>query len=258
MKTKSLIQLITLVSAALAMQGCTRTGGEVWEDTKSAGRHIQRSVKALSGYHGASRDVYSRDDFECIDDEDSRPVGNFRDCEYGNDYEGDYQGPGDLPAEQDFIPLRDQANQPDLASRQPRETPGERGSSIPGIESFRDPSTIPELAPVFRNIYFEYDSSLIKGASNLQTLHNIAEYMRRHPNTYVFIEGHTDERGPQAYNFALGSRRGNAVRNILISEGANPDNLFTVSFGKDRPLVMESHEEGWAQNRRVEFKVYVR
>lgn len=245
MKINSCIKLVTLLGTALVFQSCTRTGSDVWEDTKSAGRHIQRSVYALAGDGSASRQIRSRNEFECIDDENSYPEGNFQDCDYNQ-------------TDNDFVPLLDQANAPQQMSRQPRETPGEPGSSIPGIGAFRDPSTMPELAPIFQNIYFDYDSSLIKGQKNLQTLHNIAEYMRRHPNTYVFVEGHTDERGPQAYNFALGSRRANSIRNILISEGVNPDNLFTVSYGKDRPLIIESHEEGWSKNRRAEFKVYVR
>lgn len=82
--------------------------------------------------------------------------------------------------------------------------------------------------------------------------------MRSHPNTYVFVEGHCDERGPEAYNLSLGAKRGNAVRNLLINEGVDPDHIFTISYGKERPLVFEHHEEAWAQNRRAEFKVYNR
>ncbi len=82
--------------------------------------------------------------------------------------------------------------------------------------------------------------------------------MRFHPNIYIFIEGHTDERGPQAYNLALGSRRANTVRNLLINEGVDPDRLFTISYGKERPVILERHEEGWAKNRRGEFKIYER
>ena len=140
----------------------------------------------------------------------------------------------------------------------PRETPGEMGSSIPGIEAFRDPSTHPQLASVFRSIYFEYNSDLIKGPENFSTLHQIADYLRSHPNVYLFIEGHTDERGPDAYNYALGLRRANTVRNRLLNEGVNPDRVFTITYGKDRPVVLEKHEEGWAKNRRAEFKIYDR
>jgi peptidoglycan-associated lipoprotein len=254
MKTKHLLLLVTLLGTALSLQGCRRTSNDVWEDTKSAGRHMSRGIKALSGYHGDSRQIRCRDDFECIEDECCYDTPGVQDCEYG------YSGPNIQDC--DYIPLQDPANDEiamaDIIAPPPRETPGEPGSSLPGIQAFRDPNTIPQLAGIFRNIYFDYDSSLVKGPENLRIMHAIADYLRRNPNVYVYIEGHTDERGPQAYNLALGSRRSNAVRNLLISEGVNPHNLFTVSYGKERPVVLERHEEGWAKNRRVEFKVYAR
>ena len=140
--------------------------------------------------------------------------------------------------------------------RQAKESPGDPGSSIPGIEAFRDPTTNSAWASVFRNITFEYNSSLIKGQDNLNTIRNIADYMKKNPSIYIFVEGQTDERGAEAYNLALGSHRANAVRNMLINEGASPDHIFAVSYGKERPVLMEHHEEAWAQNRRAEFKIY--
>lgn len=243
-------QLVYLMAAAafFALQSCSRTGNDFWEDTKSAGRHMSRGMRTLTGAPANSRQVMSKADFECIDDGFGYDPASLQDCEYA-------------PYPADYVPMQDACNDvgmADMISQQPRETPGEPGSSIPGIEYFRDPNTIPQMAGIFRNIYFEYDSSLVKGQENLQIVHGIADYLRRNPNVYVFVEGHTDERGPQAYNLALGSRRSNAVRNILISEGVNPDNLFTVSYGKERPIILERHEEGWAKNRRCEFKVYVR
>lgn len=243
---------MALLGAASAFQSCTRNGDDVWEDTKSAGRHMGRGLKALGGGSTDSRQVTSRGDFESIDDGYGYDEAGLQDCEY---QEGGYQD--GQPA--DYVPLADQANsRGDRGAPQPRETPGEAGSSIPGIDAFRDPSTIPQLAGIFRNIYFDYDSSLVKGQENLQIIHSIADFMRKNPGMYIFVEGHTDERGPQAYNFSLGSRRGNAIRNLLLSEGVSPDHVFTISYGKDRPVVLERHEEGWSKNRRAEFKVYER
>lgn len=247
MKIQKKLFFLSAMTAMFAFQSCTRTGNDVWEDTKSAGRHLGRGIKTLTGAPADSRQIRSRDDFESIEDNSDYDTASFQDCEYVQ--------------QSDFVPLQDSYNDvgmADMVSQQPRETPGEPGSSIPGIEAFRDPSTIPQMAGIFRNIYFEYDSSLVKGQENLQTIHAISDYLRRNPNVYAFIEGHTDERGPQAYNLALGSRRSNSVRNMLISEGVNPDHLFTVSYGKERPLILEKHEEGWSKNRRCEFKVYVR
>jgi peptidoglycan-associated lipoprotein len=265
MKRQPFLHFISLVGTIWLCQSCARTSNDVWDDTKSAGRHMQRGIRSLGGKHGDSRQVRYKNDFECVDEDNCYPQGNFQDCDY---QDSDYQDNNcevdftQQPVENDFILLQDQANDElamaDMLARQPRETPGEMGSSIPGIEYFRDPSTIPQLANLFKPIYFEYDSSLVKGQANLQTIHNIADFMRRRPNFYLFIEGHTDERGPQAYNLALGSRRGNAIRNMLMNEGVNPDNLFTISFGKERPVMLERHEEGWSKNRRAEFKVYER
>jgi peptidoglycan-associated lipoprotein len=163
--------------------------------------------------------------------------------------------------EPEFISLPDefQNNQLAMANTaimQPRETPGDPGSSVPGINAFRDPSTMPEVRGVFRNINFEYNSNIVKGEANYSTLRSAAAYLRSHPNMYVFVEGHCDERGPEAYNLALGTRRSNAVRTALIEQGVNPEHVFTISYGAERPLIPESHEEAYAQNRRVEFKIY--
>lgn len=253
MKTSKFIFMTILLGLACMLQSCSRTGNDVWEDSKSAGRHMKRGASALGGKQGNSRQIRSRSDFECIDDENCFPDGDVRASDYQDAYSGGQDG--------EFIAIDDPCNElasADMVSRPPRETPGEPGSSIPGIQAFRDPSTIPQLAGIFQPIYFEYNSNLVKGSQNLQTVHSIADFLRSHQNVYIFIEGHTDERGPQSYNFALGSRRSNAVRNLLISEGINPDRLFTISYGKERPCVLERHEEGWSKNRRAEFKIYER
>jgi peptidoglycan-associated lipoprotein len=250
MKKRQFIMLWMLtINGCLLLSSCARTGDDIWDDTKSAGRHVGRGMRALGGKHGDSRQIHSRTEFEGIDSSDV-----YFDEQHMGDF--DYQDRRYQTSE--FVPLQDQANGFDMLAPPPRETPGERGSSIPGIDYFRDPHTIPQLSGLFRNIYFEYNSNMVKGELNLQTLHAIADYMRHHPNLYVFIEGHADERGPQSYNLALGSRRANSVRNLLINEGVNPNNLFTISYGKERPVVLEHHEEAWSKNRRVEFKVYER
>lgn len=240
MKLGKILLLAGLVLTTLSVTGCRRNSNEVWEDSKSAGRHVNRGLRTLGGKNGSSRQVRSRDQF----------MPPFEQSTYAN------QGG-------DFIPLADQDNLGEISmaerqAPQPRENPGDPGSSIPGIDAFRDPNTIPGLAGIFQNVQFELNSNLVKGNENLQIVHNVAEYMQRHPNTYIFVEGHCCEKGPEAYNLALGSRRSNAIRNLLISEGVNPDHVFTISYGKERPLVFEHHEEAWARNRRGEFKIFQR
>lgn len=228
--------ILSILALALTLAGCCRNTCEVWDDTKTATRHVKRGMCALGGKHGDSRAVTCREDF------------------YNS--EEDYYAYG-----HDFVPLPDADNGGDVSmgefvARQPSSTPGDPGSSLPGIEAFKDPSTVQGMGQVFQNITFEYNSNLVKGQDNVDTINRIADYMRTHPKTYVFVEGHCDERGPEAYNLALGSRRANAVRTMLVEQGVSPDNVFTISYGKERPLVFEHHEEAFSKNRRAEFKIY--
>lgn len=241
-KLFSILYILTVGLSLASMTSCNRNSGQVWDDSKSAGRHMSRGLRTMGGKHGDSRAIQSREDFMAVSD-------------------GSYVTDGSYVS--DFVPLSDQPYENEVAmadyiSRQPRETPGDPGSAVPGVEYFQDPSTNATWAAIFRNINFEYNSNLVKGQNNLDTIRAISNYMKRNPNMYVFVEGHCDERGPEAYNLALGSRRSNAVRNLLLQEGVNPDNIFTISYGKERPLFHDQNEDSHSQNRRAEFKVYQR
>lgn len=241
-KLFSVLYVLALGLSLVSMTGCYRNTDQVWDDSKSAGRHVTRGLRTMGGKHGDSRAIQSREQFMACDDC----------CYASND-----------ACVGDFVPLTDQSYESEVAmadyvSRQPYETPGDPGSSIPGISSFQDPSMNPTWAAIFRNINFEYNSNLVKGQDNLETIRSVSNYMKRNPNVYVFVEGHCDERGPEAYNLALGSRRSNAVRNLLLQEGVNADNIFTISYGKERPLFHDQNDESHQQNRRAEFKIYQR
>jgi peptidoglycan-associated lipoprotein len=97
-------------------------------------------------------------------------------------------------------------------------------------------------------VFFAFDRSDID-AEGRETLRKQADWLNRYPNVDVRIEGHCDERGTREYNLALGARRANAVKNVLIAEGVSPARISTISYGKDRPIVLGSNEEAWAQNR---------
>jgi peptidoglycan-associated lipoprotein len=97
-------------------------------------------------------------------------------------------------------------------------------------------------------VFFAFDRSDID-AEGRQTLQKQAAWLQRYPNVAVRIEGHCDERGTREYNLALGERRANAVKQVLIAEGISPSRMSTISYGKERPIVVGSNEEAWAQNR---------
>jgi len=101
------------------------------------------------------------------------------------------------------------------------------------------------------SVYFDYDSAVLR-ADATGTLKKNAETMRGAPDVVVTLEGHTDERGTEEYNLALGERRAEAVRTYLVDLGIPASRLRVVSFGEAKPAVMGHDESAWKWNRRVE------
>ena len=99
-------------------------------------------------------------------------------------------------------------------------------------------------------VLFEYDSVELSEAARL-TLQRQAEWLRRYPDVSFTVEGHADERGTREYNLALGDRRANTTKNFLAAQGVATSRLRTISYGKERPEVQGSDEDGYAQNRRA-------
>lgn len=105
-----------------------------------------------------------------------------------------------------------------------------------------------------QRIHFEFDRSDLTEEAK-QILVNNAGLLRAAPQVNVLIEGHTDERGSDEYNLALGERRAISARNFLVSLGVATDRLRIISYGEEMPIALERNEEAWAKNRRAEFKI---
>lgn len=71
----------------------------------------------------------------------------------------------------------------------------------------------------------------------------------------VKLEGNCDEFGSDEYNFALGLRRANTVKEALINSGMSGDSISMSSLGEGNPVCLEKTRECWAKNRRVDFKL---
>jgi peptidoglycan-associated lipoprotein len=102
-------------------------------------------------------------------------------------------------------------------------------------------------------IYFDFDQSELR-AEYADVLQVHASNLAGDPRASIRLEGHADERGSREYNIGLGERRSQAVRRLLLIQGASPDQISTVSFGEERPAAFGSDEESYQLNRRVEIK----
>ena len=131
--------------------------------------------------------------------------------------------------------------------------PGGPGTGGPGGIGSRNvlPGSQQDLeAGAGDRVFFAFDRSDITPESQ-QILERQADWLRRYPNVTVTIEGHCDERGTREYNLALGERRAQAVKNVLVASGIPASRISTISYGKERPAVVGSSEEAYAQNRRA-------
>lgn len=106
------------------------------------------------------------------------------------------------------------------------------------------------VANVGDRVFFDTDESSLSDEARA-TLQRQAAWMELYPNLTFTLEGHADERGTREYNLALGGRRANAAKDYLVSLGVDAGRLNTVSYGKERPVCLESNENCWAQNRRA-------
>lgn len=70
----------------------------------------------------------------------------------------------------------------------------------------------------------------------------------------VKLEGHTDERGRDEYNYNLGKKRAEFIANQLVELGVPRERLEVVSYGKQKPLATNHDEDSWKINRRVDVK----
>lgn len=107
-----------------------------------------------------------------------------------------------------------------------------------------------------RVFYFDFDSNEVK-PEYAAALEAHGRYLAAHPEMQATVEGHTDERGSQEYNLALGERRSDAVKRILMLNGATTEQVQGVSYGEEKPAIEGSDESAWSQNRRAEL-VYQR
>jgi peptidoglycan-associated lipoprotein len=97
-------------------------------------------------------------------------------------------------------------------------------------------------------VFFDYDAYNIRPDA-AAVLEQQAHWLNRYPGVRVRIEGNCDERGTREYNFALGGRRANSVKDYLVSHGVSASRIDTVSYGKERPIDPGDGEDAQAHNR---------
>ena len=102
-------------------------------------------------------------------------------------------------------------------------------------------------------IYFEYDKYSIENSEDKATVKKYSKYMLKYKNATLRIEGHADERGSRAYNLALGEKRAETIKEMMLINGVSSSSIEVVSYGEENPSVLGTNEETHSLNRRVEI-----
>ena len=111
---------------------------------------------------------------------------------------------------------------------------------------------------ILDKVFFEYNKAIIKSES-FPILDAVAATLEGNPDIQLIeVQGHTDERGNDAYNLDLSTKRAAAVKQYLIDKGIDKDRLESQGYGETQPLDNRHNEAAWAKNRRVEFLIIKR
>ncbi|MBI4595310.1 MAG: peptidoglycan-associated lipoprotein Pal [Candidatus Tectomicrobia bacterium] len=104
------------------------------------------------------------------------------------------------------------------------------------------------------DVNFDYDKANLSEVAR-QALAKNGAWLKDNKNVEILIEGHCDERGTEEYNLALGEKRAMTVKSYLVTLGIDANRLFTISYGKEKPVDPGHNDTAWAKNRRAHFVI---
>ncbi len=115
----------------------------------------------------------------------------------------------------------------------------------PPVEKPRQPAIDPSTP-----ILFDLGKTQIH-ESSLDILEEAVLELNDNKNSYIIIDGHTDDIGTPSSNRVLSYKRAQAVKEYLKEMGIDDKRLITVGHGEEQPVAPNSSSEGRAKNRRV-------
>lgn len=133
---------------------------------------------------------------------------------------------------------------PPVASATPRTDVG----MADALRAVRDPNN--QLSK--RSVYFDYDNYDVK-SEYAKLLEHHGRFLAGRQAIKIMVQGSADERGSHEYNLALGQKRAEAVRRVLVIHGVKDGQIETVSLGEEKPRAPGHNEAAWSQNRRADL-----
>ncbi|ATL46880.1 hypothetical protein COR50_06620 [Chitinophaga caeni] len=104
-------------------------------------------------------------------------------------------------------------------------------------------------------VLFGFDKSDLSATAK-ENIDKLSDILSKYPDTYVRVEGHTDDTGSDSYNYGLSERRAKSVANYLTSHGVASNRVQTYWYGETQPKYPNDSDANRAKNRRVEFSIF--
>ncbi len=95
-------------------------------------------------------------------------------------------------------------------------------------------------------VLFDFDSSQLN-KENRKIISTHVGFLVDNPEFSVKIEGHTDDRGSQRYNKVLGVQRANVIKQELIQQGVQRQQVTITSYGEEKPQLQAQNENAWQE-----------
>src|SRR4029079_7235443 len=102
-----------------------------------------------------------------------------------------------------------------------------------------------------QQIHFEFDKDIIRKES-FPILDAVVDVLVKNPKINIEIQGHTDNKGPPAYNKGLSDRRAASVKKYLVGHGVGASRLTSKGYGMEVPIVPNTTDHNRALNRRAQ------
>ncbi len=112
------------------------------------------------------------------------------------------------------------------------------------------------LEDAMKEVQFDINKATLRPQS-FKILDQIVELMKKYPEYYIVINGHTDNTGSEALNQKLSEERARTCYDYLREKGVSAQKMSYRGYGQTKPIYSNETEVGRALNRRVEFRMIV-
>ncbi len=101
------------------------------------------------------------------------------------------------------------------------------------------------------DIKFPTNSSDVR-AEYMSELKKVSDFLNKHADLVVDIEGHSDSRGKASYNKWLSQRRATSVKAAIVNQFAiDAKRINAIGYGEEKPVASNDTVGGRQKNRRV-------